>query len=127
MKTLLALTAAVAVSGLAGGGASAKTKSYTISLGGSFCVVANVNVKGTQVTANENDSCQTYVGGGFLATITKKAGKQAIIGGVSNEFPGAEILINLSYPFVTGGKYAVYVTGDGVTLTNVGSGNYTVE
>lgn len=125
MRTLLVLAAAVAV--LASGGASAKTQSYTISLGGQFCVVANVNVKGTQVTANENDSCQAYVGGGFLATITKKGGKQAIIGGVSNQFPGAEVVINLSYPFVTGGSYSVYATGDGVTLTKVGSGNYTVE
>lgn len=124
MKRILRLAAASLLA--CGGTADAKTKSYVISLGTPFCVVANVNVTGTQITANENDTCQTYIGAGFVGMV-KKSGNRAIIGGISDQFPGNEVVINLGYPFVTGGDYAVYVTSDGVTLTKVGSGNYTVN
>lgn len=124
MKKILVLAAASLLA--LGGTAVAKTKTYTISLGGAFCVVANVNVTGQQLAANENDNCQTFIGGGFVGKV-KRTGKQAIIGGFSSAIPGAEIVISLDYPFVSGGKYTVYGTSDGQTLNTVGSGNYTVE
>lgn len=124
MKKILMLAAASLLA--FGGSAIAKSKSYVISLGTPFCVVANVTVTKTEVTANENDTCQTYVGGGFIGNV-KKSGQQAIIGGISNQFPGAEVVIKLDYPFVSGANYTVYETSDGVTLTAVGSGHYTVE
>lgn len=119
---------AIAVAGflVSTSGAVAGTKHYSISLSAPFCVTANVNVKGSAVTANESDGCQTYVGAGFIGTV-KKAGKQAIIGGISDQFSGDEVVITLDYPFITGGNYAVYATADGITMTTVGSGQYTVN
>jgi len=124
MKTMLAMMAAVLLATT--DVAASKTKSYTIALGGKFCVVATVKVKGVAVTANENDSCQTYIGEGFVGTV-KGPGKVAIIGGQSNKYPGDEITIILQYPFVTGGAYTVYETSDGVTMNELGSGTYTVQ
>ena len=124
MKTILILAAAAIIA--SGGAATAKTKTYVISLGGKFCVTANVNVKGAAVTANESDSCQTYIGEGFVGMV-KGQGKVAIIGGQSSQYPGTEITINLQYPFVTGGAYTVYATTDGVTMEELGAGNYTVQ
>ena len=125
MKTILAVTAAVIIAST--GVAAAKTKTSVISLGGKFCVTATVNVsKGVAITANENDTCQTYIGEGFVGVV-KGQGKVAVIGGQSNKFPGDEITINLQYPFVTGGAYTVYDTSDGVTMSVLGSGTYTVE
>lgn len=109
-----------------GGTAIAKTKTYTISLGGAFCVVAQVNVTGNQVAANENDNCQQFIGGGLIGKV-KRSGKQAVIGGTTSQIPGAIIVISLDYPFVSGGNYTVYGTSDGVSLFKVGSGNYTVQ
>jgi hypothetical protein len=125
MKKVLMLAAASLLA--FGGSAVAKTKTYTISLGGAFCVVAQVNVTGKQVAANENDNCQKFIGGGLIATVKRKAGKQAILGGTTSQIPGAILVISLDYPFVSGGNYTVYGTSDGVTLSKVGSGNYTVE
>ena len=122
---------AFAVAGLmvtASGALAGGTHSYSISLSSPFCVTANVNVTGQKVTANENDGCQTYIGGGFIGRV-KGAGTQAIVGGISSQAPlqGKVLVIHLDYPFVTGGKYAVYVTGDGVALNALGSGTYTVH
>ena len=124
MKTMLILATAAVVA--ASGAAMAKTKSYVISLGGKFCVTANVNVKGAAVTANENDSCQTYIGAGFVGKV-KGQGNVAVIGGQSNKYSATEIIITLQYPFVTGGAYTVYDTTDGVTMNTLGSGTYTVK
>lgn len=125
MKSIITVAAA-AIIACSSGAAAAKTKMYVISLGGKFCVSANVNVNGVSVTANESDSCQTYIGEGFVGVV-KGAGKVAIIGGQSSQYPSTEITIRLQYPFVTGGAYTVYDTSDGVTMNELGSGNYTVE
>lgn len=125
MKNTLIL--AVAALSLLSGGADAGTKMSVISLGGKFCVKANVNVTdGVSVTANESDSCQTYIGEGFVGKV-KGFGKVAVVGGQSSQYPGYELTITLQYPFKTGGSYAVYDTSDGVTMNELGSGTYTVE
>lgn len=124
MKKILVLAAAVLIA--TAGAAAAKSKTYVISLGGKFCVVANVNVKGVAITANENDICQTYIGEGFVGKV-KGFGTVAIIGGQSSKYTSTEITITLQYPFVTGGAYTVYATTDGMTMEELGSGNYTVE
>jgi hypothetical protein len=125
MKKILMLAAASLLA--FGGTAIAKTKSYVISLSAPLaCVVANINVTGTQVAANENDDCQQFIGGGLIGKV-KRSGKQAVIGGFSNLIPGAELVISLDYPFVSGGNYTVYGTSDGVTLNKVGSGTYSVQ
>jgi len=125
MKKILVAAAAASLL-LSAGSALAKSKSYVISLGDPFCVVANVTVTGQQLAANENDACQTFIGGGFVGSV-KRVGRKAIIGGISSAIPGAEIVISLDYPFVTGGNYTVYGTSDGKSLNAVGSGTYTVE
>lgn len=124
MKRILFLAAAVVIATT--GAAAAKSKSYVIALGGKFCVTANVNVKGIAITANENDSCQTYIGEGFVGKL-KGQGTVATIGGLSNKYAATEITIVLQYPFVTGGSYTVYDTTDGMTMNELGSGTYTVE
>lgn len=125
MKKILVLAAASLL--VFGGSAVAKTKKYVISLSGTLsCVTANVSVKGTQVAANENDDCQNFIGGGLIGNV-KKMGNQAIIGGISSAIPGAELVISLDYPFVTGGKYTAYGTSDGKSLATVDSGTYTVK
>lgn len=124
MRRILILATAVTIA--ATGAAIAKSKTYVIALGGKFCVTANVNVKGVAVTANESDSCQTYIGEGFVGKV-KGAGTVAIIGGQSSAYPSTEITITLKYPFATGGAYTVYGTTDGMTMVQLGSGTYTVK
>jgi hypothetical protein len=125
MKTIWALAVALLITSTCV--AAGKTKTSVISLGGKFCVQATVYVKNdVSVTASENDNCQTYIGEGFVGVV-KGQGKIATIGGLSNQYPGDQITINLQYPFVTGGSYTVYYTTDGVTMSVLGSGTYTVE
>src|SRR5437764_13748493 len=106
MKKILMLAAASLLA--FGGTAIAKTKSYVISLSAPLaCVVANINVTGTQVAANENDDCQQFIGCGLIVKV-KSSGKQAVIGGFSNLIPGAELVISLTYRHVISATETVY-------------------
>ncbi len=139
MKKVFALAAAAFL--VAGGSALAKTKStttdITLKIQGQSCT-SHVNVfndpnhdvtQQVLVTANENDNCQSFIGEGYVSKLTIAKGDTrnvAVIGGNSNllAYP---VTITLDYPFVTGGQFTLTYTSDGVKITTLATGTYTVS
>ena len=138
MKKVFALAAAAFLA--VGGSALAKTKStttdLTLKIEGQNCT-AQFNVFNdpqhdvTQqvfVTANENDGCQSFIGEGYVSKLTVAKGDTrsvAVIGGKTNLLP-YPVTITLDYPFITGGQFTVSYTSDGVKITGLAAGTYTV-
>lgn len=138
MKKVFALAAAAFL--VVGGSAMAKTKTtktdLILNIQGQNCT-AHVNVfndpqhdvtQQVLVTANESDSCQTFIGEGYVSKLTPAKGDTrnvAVIGGKTNLIP-YPVTITLDYPFVTGGQYTLSYTSDGVTINALAAGTYTV-
>jgi len=121
MKASLALAALVALSGAA----EAKTKTATVSLDG-HCDVLTLRIDKSVVAGTDDPGCATGFGGGFIGKA--KGFGNAIVAGVQfSGQPGAQVVIRLAYPLVTGGNWDLYATTDGVTMTELESGTYTVE
>ena len=121
MKASLALAAFVALSGAA----EAKTKTEVVSLDG-HCDVLTLRINKSVVAGTDDPNCATGFGGGFIGKV--KGFGNAVVAGVqfSGE-PGAQVVIRVAYPLVTGGNWNLYATTDGVTMTKLESGTYTVE
>jgi hypothetical protein len=123
MKLSLILAASVLVA--LSGGASAKSKTETISLNG-HCDVLTLNIDKSVVAGTDDPDCAQGFGGGFIGKI--KGFGNAIVAGVqfSGE-PGEQVVIRVQYPLVTGGDWDLWGTSNGATLTKLESGTYTVE
>jgi hypothetical protein len=126
MKTILALSAAVLL--LSAGGALAAPKVTTISLDG-FCDVLQIQknkvLKTAMVLHETSTDCEGLYGNGFVSKIST-FGHVALIGLRGGSIPDEEYVIELAYPFVTGGSFIIYGTSDGVNLTAFSGSTYTV-
>jgi hypothetical protein len=138
MKKVFALAAAAFL--VAGGSALAKTKTtstdITLNIQGQSCT-AHINVfndpahdvtQQVLVTAKENDSCQSFIGEGYVSKLTIAKGDTrsvAVIGGKTSLLP-YPVTITLDYPFITGGQFTLSYTSDGVKITTLAVGTYTV-
>ena len=121
MKASLALVALVALSGAA----QAKTKTEMVSLDG-HCDVLTLRIDKGVVAGTDDPNCATGFGGGFIGKV--KGFGNAIVAGVQfSQQPGAQVVLRLAYPLVTGGNWDLYATTDGVTMTELESGTYTLE
>lgn len=92
------------------------------------CDTLNVNVSGTMVAAQESKStggCQSLVGEGFRAKI--KGNEYLVVGAIFDRDASREWTFTLSYPLVTGGKWALYRTNDGAAMNLDSTGTYTVN
>jgi hypothetical protein len=56
----------------------------------------------------------------------RQFGKSVAIGVVFNGDPGAIYVVQLTYPFVTGGTYQISLTVDGAGYDTIAAGTYTV-
>jgi hypothetical protein len=121
MKTYLALAAAALVA--TAGAASAKTT--VISLDG-HCDVITIRVNKSLVTGVDDPSCVTEYGGGAVGKV-KGFGDTIVAGVITPNAPGEQFVFQVSYPLITGGTWSLYGTADGVTLTKLKAGTYTVE
>jgi len=119
MKTLWVLAALVAL----GGAAEAKTQ--VVSLNG-HCDVLTLKISKTNIVGADDPSCATGMGIGYVSKV--KGFGTAIVAGVQfSAVPGAQFVMRLSYPLVTGGSWDLSLTTDGSTFTPYESGIYTVE
>jgi len=123
MKTYLALAAAALLA--MGGTAAAKTKTSVISLDG-HCDVITLNVDKSLVTGAGDPNCATEYGAGMIGKV-KGFGKSIVAGVQTPNAPGAQFVLQISYPLVTGGGWNLYITTDGVSIQQIESGTYTVE
>jgi hypothetical protein len=123
MKNVLALCAlaVLASTGMAG----AKGKSYDISLDG-YCNIYHTQITGNFVVVQDTPSCSGNFGVGMLATV-KSDGKVALISLANTADPGAQLLLELSYPFANGGTFHLYQTTNGATYTDALDGTYSLH
>jgi hypothetical protein len=104
--------------------APAMAGSVTLSIGG-HCNILSVRVQSsTLVAARENDACTQIIGEGFVGTIQHQ--KRATIAYTDPSLPGDQLTLLLQYPFVSGGTWALFVTTDGRTMSQIDEGTYTV-
>jgi hypothetical protein len=119
MKAAIALIAGLALSS----SAQAGTKTVSIGLDG-FCDVLVMKITGYSVFGT--DACESGVGVGFLGGA--KGFGPALLGSlVFTKAAGSPFFIRISRPLVTGGKWDMYYSPDGVTMAGWWSGTYTVE
>lgn len=103
MKSSFALAAAVLVA--LGGGASAKSKTETISLDG-HCDVLTLQIDKNAVAGVDVPTCAHGFGAGFIGKI--KGFGNALVAGVQfSEEPGVQLVFRVQYPLVTGGAWDV--------------------
>jgi hypothetical protein len=121
MKTLWVLAAILAL----GGAADAKPKTRIISLDG-HCDVLTLKISKTEVVGADDPNCATGFGIGYVGKV-KGFGNGIVAGVQFDAVPGAQFVIRISYPLVTGGNWDLAVTTDGTTFTPYNSGTYTVE
>jgi hypothetical protein len=123
MKTLpalgaLALLASTCAADARGG------KVYEISLDG-YCNIYHTQINGAVVAAQDTPSCSGNYGAGLLATV--KGAKSAVIALYNSADPGAQLMLELSYPFTDGGTFRLYQTTNGVTVTDALDGTYSLH
>jgi hypothetical protein len=122
MKSLFAFAAAVLVASASS--ALAKTQTHIITLDG-HCDEITLKVNKTLVAGTDDANCEAGIGGGLIGNV--KGFGQAIVAGVQfTSMAGTQFVFQISYPLATGGTWNLYETTDGVTLTELESGTYTV-
>lgn len=122
MKTFLAFATAAFITSSVG--ALANTQTHIITLDG-HCDQITLSVKKNLVAGTDDPGCEQGFGGGVIGNV-KKFG-QAIVAGVQfTAEPGVQFVFQISYPLETGGTWVLYDTTDGVTLSEVESGSYTL-
>jgi len=105
--------------------ANAATRISDISLDG-YCNDYHIRVTAVRVAAQDTPTCTGNFGGGFLSTI-KGFGKTAEIALQDASNPGVQLVLTLSYPFVTGGTFHLYQTTDGVNFVDELDGTYSLD
>ena len=123
MKKILALGALALVASTAA--ADARGKVYDISLDG-YCNIYHIQVTGVLAAAQDTPSCSGNFGGGLVATV-KSFGKSVDLALQDQSNPGVQLMLELSYPFVTGGTFHLYQTTNGITFTDELDGTYSID
>lgn len=122
MKAIFALAAALVL--VSSSGAMARGKATDISLDG-YCNIYHVIVGAGAAGAQDTPSCSGNFGGGLIATV-KNFGKAAVIALQDSGTPGVQLVLQLSYPFVSGGTFKLYQATDGTSFHLALDGTYSV-
>ncbi len=123
MKKILVLGALALLAST--GAACAHGKVYDISLDG-YCNIYHIQVTGVLAAVQDTPSCSGNFGGGLLATV-KGFGKSVDVALQDQSNPGVQLMLELSYPFVTGGTFHLYQTTNGITFTDALDGTYSID
>jgi hypothetical protein len=123
MRRILALGAAALVAST--GFANARGKTSEISLDG-YCNIYQITITGVLAAAQDTPSCSGNFGGGLVATV-KGFGKSVDIALQDASNPGVQLMLELSYPFVTGGTFHLYQTTNGITFSDALDGTYSIS
>jgi hypothetical protein len=112
MKKILLACAALAVVALPAGSAMAKT--HHVSLDG-FCDAFTITDNGAGVNsiADDPSTCTTWYGVGINVK-EKGVGKISSFGMLAPDVTGTSYYVTFTTPFVTGGTFNMYITGDGI-------------
>jgi hypothetical protein len=127
MTRILAI-AAVALMTAATGAAAKGHGTTTISLDNVCDVLVfkkNTILKTALEMSQSNTDCEDLHGAGFFGKVST-FGKVAVIGLRGGSIPDEEYVLEIAYPFVTGGQYILYGTEDGTSLSAFAGGTYTV-
>jgi hypothetical protein len=123
MKKILVLGALALLASTGAGLAHGKV--YDISLDG-YCNIYHIQITGVLAAAQDTPSCSGNFGGGLLATV-KGFGKSVDIALQDQSNPGVQLMLELSYPLVTGGTFHLYQTTNGITFTDALDGTYSID
>jgi hypothetical protein len=123
MKRILALGAAALFAST--GFAEARTRVFDVSLDG-YCNDYHIRVTGVLVAAQDVPTCTGNFGGGFVSTIYGY-GKSVEIALQDASNPGVQLVLTMSYPFVTGAPFHLYQTTDGVNFVDELDGTYSLD
>jgi hypothetical protein len=110
---------------LCAGGASARPRVTEISLDG-YCNIYHISISGVLAAAQDTPSCSGTYGGGLAATV-KGFGKSVDLALQDASNPGVQLMLELSYPFTTGGTFHLYQTTDGINFTDALDGTYSIS
>lgn len=105
--------------------AMARPTTTTVALDSS-CDKFDVTVTKNTAVARDAPSCAGTYGGGVIGAV-KPMGKAVLLALQDPSQPGVQFMLELSYPFVSGGTFKLYETTDGVRLDDAQDGTYTVE
>lgn len=120
MRTLSVLAALLVLGGITN--VSAKTQVITLD---GFCDELTLNISKINVVGADTSICTTGMGIGYISKV-KGFGKAIVAGAQFSAAPGAQFVIRIAYPLVTGGNWDLALTTDGTTFTPYESGTYTV-
>lgn len=110
---------------LCASGAEARPRTTEISLDG-YCNIYHVTISGVAAAAQDTPSCSGNFGGGFVATV-KGFGKSVDVALQDPSSPGVQLMLELSYPFVTGGTFKLWQTTDGINFQDMLDGTYSIS
>ncbi len=119
-KTLIWGALALAVSTCA-----AEARTVEISLDGT-CNTYSIRFMDTVSAAvQDTPSCSGTYGGGVIAVV-KNSGHALVMALQDPSSPGVQWMLNIDYPFVTGGDFTLYQTTDGTRFTDALDGTYSL-
>lgn len=96
-----------------------------ISLDG-YCTIYHIVQSGVLMSVQDTPSCSGTYGGGVIGSV-KGDGKAVVLALQDPGFPGAQRMIELSFPFVTGGTFKLYETYDGNNFHLALDGTYSLD
>ena len=109
----------------AAAGAEARPRTTEISLDG-YCNIYHVTINGVVAAAQDTPGCSGNFGGGLVATV-KGFGKSVDLAIQDPSSPGVQLMLELSYPFVTGGTFRLWQTTDGINFQDALDGTYSIS
>ena len=121
MRNLMVLAAFLVL----GSTADVSAKTQVISLDG-YCDVLTLKISKINVVGADTPACTTGMGVGYVSNV-KGFGKAIVAGAQFSAAPGAQFVIRIAYPLITGGNWDLALTTDGATFTPYEYGTYTVE
>jgi len=95
-----------------------------ISLDG-YCTIYHIVQSGVLMSAQDTPSCSGTYGGGLIGAV-KGDGRTVVLALQDPGSPGAQRMIELSYPFVAGGTFKLYETYDGNNFHLALDGTYSL-
>lgn len=92
----------------------------------SYCNIYHLVQSGALVSAQDTPSCSSTYGGGLIGSV-KGDGKTVALALQDPNSPGVQRMLELSYPFVTGGTFKLYETTDGSNFHLALDGTYSLD
>jgi len=123
MKKALLVSAALLVALASAAEARPVTKAIRLT---GYCNVYSITTSGATAWVQDTPSCSGNFGGGVVGS-AKLFGKSINLAMQDASNPGVQLMLVVSYPFVTGGTYKLYQTTTGTNFVDEIDGTYTLD